>query len=96
MRNKLKAQRERFFTQQELADKIGCTAHQISMIETGRSYPSLRLAIKFCNAIQYNVDPTGKVEKAFEKINHCTINSILYATSVLNIPFDTENYFEVN
>ena len=43
-------------TQQELADRIGCTRQTIIMLEQGRYVPSLALALKIAKTFSTTVD----------------------------------------
>lgn len=43
-------------TQQELADRIGCTRQTIIMLEQGRYVPSLALALKIALAFDTSVE----------------------------------------
>ncbi len=42
--------------QSELAEQIGLSEHQISNIETGRSYPRMKSFIKICEILETNAD----------------------------------------
>lgn len=42
--------------QSELAEQIGLSEHQISNIETGRSYPRMKSFIKICEILEVNAD----------------------------------------
>lgn len=42
--------------QSELAEQIGLSEHQISNIETGRSYPRMKSFIKICEILDVNAD----------------------------------------
>ena len=57
MRNRLKEFRARFgMTQQELAGKVGVTRQTINAIESGRSDPSLPLAIGLARLFKTTVE----------------------------------------
>lgn len=43
-------------TQQELADRVGCTRQTVIMLEQGRYVPSLALALKIAQAFGTTVD----------------------------------------
>jgi len=43
-------------TQQELADRIGCTRQTVIMLEQGRYVPSLALALRIAQAFGQPVD----------------------------------------
>jgi len=43
-------------TQQELADRIGCTRQTVIMLEQGRYVPSLALALRIAQAFAMSVD----------------------------------------
>ena len=40
----------------ELAEQIGLSEHQISNIETGRSYPRMKSFIRICEILEVNAD----------------------------------------
>lgn len=42
--------------QSELAEQIGLSEHQISNIETGRSYPRMKNFIRICEILEVNAD----------------------------------------
>ena len=42
--------------QSELAEQIGLSEHQISNIETGRSYPRMKSFIRICEILEVNAD----------------------------------------
>ena len=42
--------------QSELAEQIGLSEHQISNIETGRSYPRMKSFIRTCEILEVNAD----------------------------------------
>ena len=42
--------------QSELAEQIGLSEHQISNIETGRSYPRMKSFIRICEMLEVNAD----------------------------------------
>ena len=50
-------------TQQELAERIGCTRQTVIMLEQGRYVPSLALALKIAQAFGSTVDDIFKLEK---------------------------------
>ncbi|MDJ0654505.1 MAG: helix-turn-helix transcriptional regulator [Xanthomonadales bacterium] len=43
-------------TQQQLADRIGCTRQTIIMLEQGRYVPSLALALRMARVFEVSVD----------------------------------------
>jgi putative transcriptional regulator len=43
-------------TQQELADRIGCTRQTVIMLEQGRYVPSLALALKIAQVFETGVE----------------------------------------
>lgn len=51
-------------TQQELADRIGCTRQTIIMLEQGRYVPSLALALRIAQAFKTSVDDIFTLESA--------------------------------
>jgi len=51
-------------TQQELADRIGCTRQTIIMLEQGRYVPSLALALRIAKAFATTVDDIFTLESA--------------------------------
>ena len=42
--------------QSELAEQIGLSEHQISNIETGRSYPRMKSFIRICEILEVNAE----------------------------------------
>ena len=51
-------------TQQELANRIGCTRQTIIMLEQGRYVPSLALALRIAQAFELPVDDIFTLESA--------------------------------
>jgi putative transcriptional regulator len=51
-------------TQQELADRIGCTRQTIIMLEQGRYVPSLALALNIAQAFGLSVDDIFTLESS--------------------------------
>ena len=51
-------------TQQELADRTGCTRQTIIMLEQGRYVPSLALALRIAYAFGISVDDIFTLEKS--------------------------------
>ena len=49
-------------TQQELADRIGCTRQTVIMLEQGRYVPSLALALRIAQAFGTSVDDIFTLE----------------------------------
>lgn len=49
-------------TQQELADRIGCTRQTVIMLEQGRYVPSLALALRIAQAFGTPVDDIFTLE----------------------------------
>jgi putative transcriptional regulator len=49
-------------TQQELADRIGCTRQTVIMLEQGRYVPSLALALRIAQAFGKSVDDIFTLE----------------------------------
>lgn len=49
-------------TQQELAERIGCTRQTVIMLEQGRYVPSLALALKIAQAFATTVDEIFTLE----------------------------------
>lgn len=50
-------------TQQELADKVGCSRQTIHSIESGKFVPSVELALKLARALQAPVEELFFLEK---------------------------------
>ena len=50
-------------TQQELADRVGCTRQTIVMLEQERYVPSLALALRIGNVFAMPVEDIFKLEK---------------------------------
>lgn len=96
MRKKLIERRKQAgYTQEALAETIGCVKMHISNIETGKTGASLSMVFDFCNAIKYEVDPSGLIRKAFADSMNTGIVAVKKIASELNIEFDPENLFEV-
>jgi putative transcriptional regulator len=55
-------------TQQELADRVGCTRQTIILLEYGRYVPSLALAFRIAGTFGLTVDEVFK----YEGDNQCT------------------------
>jgi putative transcriptional regulator len=51
-------------TQQELADRIGCTRQTVIMLEQGRYVPSLALALRIAQAFGTSVDDIFTLENS--------------------------------
>ena len=49
-------------TQQELADRIGCTRQTVIMLEQGRYVPSLALALRIAQVFACRVDDIFRLE----------------------------------
>ena len=49
-------------TQQELADRIGCTRQTVIMLEQGRYVPSLALALRIAQVFACPVDDIFRLE----------------------------------
>ena len=49
-------------TQQELADRVGCTRQTIIMLEQGRYVPSLALALKIGEVFEIAVEEIFKLQ----------------------------------
>jgi putative transcriptional regulator len=49
-------------TQQELAERVGCTRQTIIMLEQGRYVPSLALALRIAATFQASVDDIFSLE----------------------------------
>ena len=50
-------------TQQELADRVGCTRQTIIMLEQGRYVPSLALALQMARVFQATVEDIFTLEE---------------------------------
>lgn len=50
-------------TQQQLAEKVGVTRQTISLIETGKYNPSLKLCLEICYAVNKTLDDLFWIEK---------------------------------
>lgn len=59
-------------SQEKLAEKIGKSAHFISVLERGESGLSISTVIDICNAL--NTDPNTIFAGAFNSSNSCTDN----------------------
>lgn len=51
-------------TQEELADKVGCTAQHISSLELGRKTPKLQTLVKLAEAFNQDLCITFKKKKS--------------------------------
>ena len=51
-------------TQQDLADKVGCTRQTIILLEQARYVPSLALAMKIARVFDATVDDVFQMEEA--------------------------------
>ena len=49
-------------TQQELADRVGCTRQTVVMLEQGRYVPSLALALRIAHCFQKTVEEVFSLE----------------------------------
>ena len=49
-------------TQQELADRVGCTRQTVIMLEQGRYVPSLALALRIAQVFECPVDDIFRLE----------------------------------
>lgn len=65
LENRLKAQRvaNGDFTQQELADRVGCSRQTIHSIETGKFVPSVELALKIARVLGQPVEAIFTVKE---------------------------------
>jgi len=50
-------------TQQELAERIGCTRQTVIMLEQGRYVPSLALALRIAQVFKCKVDDIFRLEE---------------------------------
>lgn len=72
-------------TQEELAEKIGITAKQLSRIETGAYMPSLSTFLKIVNILKIDLNEFGiknynnenPVKAEIDKILYCSTNDEL-------------------
>lgn len=66
MENKLKLARvaKGDLTQQELADKIGCSRQTIHSIESGKFVPSVELALRLARELNVKVEELFSLEEA--------------------------------
>lgn len=67
----------------------------ISNIETGKTGASLSIVFDVCEAIRYEIDPSGLIRKAFADSMSTGIIAVKKIANELNIEFDPENLFEV-
>ncbi len=65
VRNQLKLQRVAHgdLTQQELADKVGCSRQTIHSIESGKFVPSVELALKMAKILKVQVEDIFMLEE---------------------------------
>lgn len=94
-KNLVNRRKQQGYTQEALADQVGCAKMHISNIENGKSGASFKMAIDLCNAINYQIDPTGKLQTAFDGVMMLPVTQVIQMAKSFNVPFDTENLFEV-
>lgn len=93
MRKALKELRRMKFTQEEAASKLNCTSQHISHIENGVSGCKLKFAYEFSELLGYDIDPTGQISKAFDRVEQLNITQAKQLAKKLNVPFDPEELF---
>lgn len=85
----------RRLTQEELAEKCGCSSNHLSAIETGINKPSVELLIKLSDILNESVDyflmdnphahPQYIIETQIaEKLNRCTAPTLQVVNSLLD------------
>jgi putative transcriptional regulator len=59
------------FSQQQLAEMVGCSRQTIISIESGKMNPSVEIALKLSHALNTSVDTLFSIEEGEEKDNFC-------------------------
>jgi DNA-binding XRE family transcriptional regulator len=82
------------YTQLEIAELLNVNIKTINFIESKKGC-SLELALRYSALIGYQIDPTHRVAKAFSKLNHVSVTSVIQACREFQIEFDPSKLFEV-
>ena len=85
--------REKDFTQEELAEKLGISNNHLSSLENGRSFPSYKLFKKICKEL--DLDPGYLMfgdsenvpisESLLYKINCCNTEQQIFISKIIDI-----------
>jgi putative transcriptional regulator len=59
------------FSQQQLAEMVGCSRQTIISIEAGKMNPSVEIALKLSHALNTSVDALFSIEEGEDKENFC-------------------------
>lgn len=59
------------FSQQQLAEMVGCSRQTIISIESGKMNPSVSIALKLSHALNTSVDALFSIEEGEDKENFC-------------------------
>tara|TARA_B110000908_G_C9940695_1_gene308129 strand:+ start:302 stop:565 length:264 start_codon:yes stop_codon:yes gene_type:complete len=59
------------FSQQQLAEMVGCSRQTIISIESGKMTPSIEIALKLSHALSTSVDALFSIEEGEDKDNFC-------------------------
>ena len=59
------------FSQQQLAEMVGCSRQTIIGIESGKMNPSIEIALKLSHALNTSVDALFTIEEGEDKENFC-------------------------
>ena len=59
------------FSQQQLAEMVGCSRQTIISIESGNKNPSVEIALKISHALSTSVDTLFSIEEGEDKDNFC-------------------------
>lgn len=97
MRTKLVlARKNKGLTQDQVAEQIGVTKSFVSYIENGRMNPSLKVAFDIAKLYGIEIDPTGKIFKAFSfgRLSILPIKDLYHVSSVLGVEFDSNEIFK--
>lgn len=94
-KNLIERRKQAGYTQEALAEAIGCVKMHISNIENNKYGASLSLAIDISNALRYEIDPTGLIRKAFADSMTNSVDKVIKIAHELGIAFDPEKLFEV-
>jgi DNA-binding XRE family transcriptional regulator len=82
-------------TQEQVADQIQVTKSFISFLENGRMSPSLHIAFKLADLYNVEIDETGKVYKAFQKmLKKIPVNDAYEIASIFEVEFDSNGLFK--
>ena len=86
--------RKQKYTQKQVADMLKLNVKTVIYLEKGHGC-SLELALRYSRLVGYDIDPTGRVALAFNRLNHVAVTSVIHACREFAIPFDPLKLFEV-